>query len=87
MKELLNYYRDKEHTVWQNKKRNEWKYQSFGASFLSNSNNASQKKILIKKDKNNIRNNKSISPDKKEKSISKSKNQLDDFNIDKLKDE
>ena len=69
-----------------NKKRNEWKYQSFGASFLSNSNNASQKKILIKKDKNNIRNNKSISPDKKEKSISKSKNQLDDFNIDKLKE-
>ena len=69
-----------------NKRRNEWKYQSFGASFLSNSNNASQKKILIKIDKNNIRNNKSISPEKKEKSISKSKNQLDDFNIDKLKE-
>ena len=65
--------------------RNEWKYQSFGATFLSNSNKNSKKIILLKKEKNPNINHKSVN-DKKGKSLSKSKNQLHDYNIDKLKE-
>lgn len=68
-----------------NTNKNEWKYQSFGATFLSNSNKNSKKIILLKKEKNHNINHKSVN-DKKGKSFSKSKNQLHDYNIDKLKE-
>ena len=67
------------------KKRNDFKYQSFGASFISNSNRSSKKNMFLKKENVNIT-HKSLSPETKEKTSSKSKNQLHDFNIDKLKE-
>lgn len=66
--------------------RNELKYQRFCASFLSKSptsNRTSPKKKIFQK-KINI--NKQIISERKSSGYSKSKNQLEDFNIDKLKE-
>lgn len=76
-----------------NKNINDLKYQRFCASFISknpSSNKNSRKKKIYHKTENYnninyISNN--IKPDeKKERQISKTKNQLQDFNIDKLKE-
>lgn len=63
------------------------KYQRFCASFISknsNSNRNSPQKAIYKK-KETCLNNK-LQTEKKERQVSKSKNQLEDFNIDKLKE-
>ena len=68
--------------------KNELKYQRFSTSFISkdhhdnNKNKSSSKKIIINKNDNFRR----IEPVKKMSNFSKSKNQLEDFNIDKLKE-
>ena len=63
------------------------KYQRFCASFISSnpsSNKNSPQRASFQKKGNHINNN--ISQDKKKSSLSKPKNQLEEFNIDKLKE-
>lgn len=70
------------------KNRNELKYQRFCASFISknpNSNNNSPKKKIIFQKKINTLNKKIIQPKKRIGAL-RTKNQLDEYNIDKLKE-
>ena len=66
------------------------KYQRFCASFISQkptSNKNSPKRVPFQKRVNHMNNmNNKLSPDKKKRGYSKSKNQLEEFNIDKLKE-
>ena len=68
--------------------RNELKYQRFCASFISknpnSNNNSPKKKIIFQKKMNNI--NKIIVPAQKRIGVLRSKNQLEEYNIDKLKE-
>ena len=75
-----------------NKNNNELKYQRFCTSFISKNSNrnksSSKKKVIHRKEnKNNTTTNiTNIVTEKKERGLSKTKNQLEDFNIDKLKE-
>ena len=68
--------------------KNELKYQRFSTSFISRDhydnkkNKSSSKKIFINKNDNF----KKVMPVKKESNLSKPKNQLEEFNIEKLKE-
>ena len=70
--------------------RTDLRSQRFSASFISKSPNnkqrSPQKKIFRKKDINGIKVCTNAITEKKERDVSKSKNQLEDFNIDKLKE-
>ena len=70
-----------------NHNRSVLKYQRFCASFISknpNSNNNSPKRVSFHTRGNHIDNK--LSQEKKKSGCSKTKNQLEDFNIDKLKE-
>lgn len=72
-----------------NKNPSELKYERFHASFISKSPNSTtnfNKKRIIRKKENRINSCNKTLGSKNERSISKSKNQLKDYNIDKLKE-
>ena len=86
-------YIPKKNSNKMNKSINDLKYQRFCASFISknpNSNQNSRKKRIIHKNENSnnyvLSNINSNEKKEREHGISKSKNQLQDFNIDKLKE-
>ena len=82
-------YIPKKNSNKMNKSINDLKYQRFYASFISknpNSNQNSRKKRIIHKTENNNNYIKSNEKKERERGISKTKNQLQDFNIDKLKE-
>ena len=73
-----------------NRHKNELQYQRFSASFISKSpdKKTNFSRSPIKKNLQNILNKKLVTEkkDNDDRSISKTKNQLEDFNIDKLKE-
>ena len=75
---------EKKNLYDKNRNKTEYKYQRFSESFISK-NCSLNKRIFVKDNNNNNHINNNLTIQKKE-SYSKSKNQLDEFNIDKLKE-